>query len=648
MGGQSPHSQSHVAVDKHRIAGFARIFAPGSKTRYRRPATYGSSLEPPRDSLLAPLNVEEISEPPAQFERQIVHSGSAESHIQPSENNLREHPIDGNLSELLSRDYEATYTLLYQESRRRVAQRSYHPNNVTVPARPRRETATIERRRVSNGLGALADFHRNGQLVVIDFLDSTVLTGALASGLREEPGAADSWHAAIETEDLNPPSTSTSITPRPSFDTRNSPHTETNLCVAKESKPVPPEIPHDCNSPIDLSSSFPPAMENAVSPFQTNHTIEATPQVPNTEHIPPSQTNPESNCPSVAEAGELAELVQPYLWYAKCKCKLGNRRKRRMWARVCELLEISDFSLVLDEMYLSVTHLLRLVKQKDGDPFEIVDYLKSLAIRWNFKAMADTFLERYTHSNGFLKFRENVWKKYPKRILIPVERLASGNYTVSSFFSAVHVVATTAMPANRCIPEYIAISILLGKLIARLFEHMSTRNEHTIAFRRFPIPLISTSISILVCIICSPTGWSSFPLSRASLGFSLTGAKKRRAKLIDERKLNLPSLQSIEAQKGITWDPGNCAEPEILAHMNAMYQDLEKEVGEQDVAHLGKGPWKRLSVCLTLKLEEKKDEYTNSMKGKPLCQYCKELADKVSSDLGCEFLDMAFFDEDSS
>jgi hypothetical protein len=114
-----------------------------------------------------------------------------------------------------------------------------------------------------------------------------------------------------------------------------------------------------------------------------------------------------------------------------------------------------------------------------------------------------------------------------------------------------------------------------------------------------------------------------------------------------ERRLNLPSLQSIEAQRGMTWDPGNCAEPEIFAHINAMYQDLEKELEEQDVARVGGGPWKRLSVCLTLKLEEKKDEYTNLMKGKRLCQYCRELAEKVSSDLGCEFLDIAFLDEGS-
>jgi hypothetical protein len=39
--------------------------------------------------------------------------------------------------------------------------------------------------------------------------------------------------------------------------------------------------------------------------------------------------------------------------------------------------------------------------------------------------------------------------------------------------------------------------------------------------------------------------------------------------------------------------------------------------------------------------------HTMPMKGKRLCKYCRELAEKVSREMSCETLDMAFLDEES-
>ena len=110
-----------------------------------------------------------------------------------------------------------------------------------------------------------------------------------------------------------------------------------------------------------------------------------------------------------------------------------------------------------------------------------------------------------------------------------------------------------------------------------------------------------------------------------------------------ERRLNLPSLGLIEAREGMNWDVGNCAEPEVFAHMESMYQDMRKDARTAQVTD----EWKKLSVCLTLNLKEGKDEHTMPMKGKRLCKYCRELAEKVSKEMSCETLDMAFLDEES-
>jgi hypothetical protein len=419
--------------------------------------------------------------------------------------------------------------------------------------------------------------------------------------------------------------------------------------VDRESQSLSAIEDHESISANHVSDVSPLSTDNELSPSQT---LVNTAQAPYASLTPPFEPEQESigTVPfSVSADGfELSHIIEPFLWNAKCKWKLGHRGKRKSWAIIVESLETAKFSVVpTDDRYLSVNHLLMLARQTGetgSDPFDIVDYLKYLAIRWDFETLAETYLDRYSHPPLYLlKSREQVWKTRPPLSPVRMDGLKSGKYTVSSFFNAVHIIATKAMPSNRSLAEYIAISILLGKLIARLFERMSTPSIHdSLASHKFPVPLISTSISILACLLYTPGGTLS-PLSRATVGFSLTGPKKRKAKLMKERRLNLPTLGLVEERQGINWDVGNCAEPEVFAHMESMYQDLRKDARTAQV----NGEWKKLSVCLTLNLKEGKDEHTIPMKGKRLCKYCRELAEKVSREMSCEILDMAFLDEES-
>jgi hypothetical protein len=218
---------------------------------------------------------------------------------------------------------------------------------------------------------------------------------------------------------------------------------------------------------------------------------------------------------------------------------------------------------------------------------------------------------------------------------IRMEELLGGIYTIGSCFGAVHVVASKAMPVNRSLGEYIAIANILGKLVARIFEQLSDA-------RMFPVPLISTSISLLVCMI-SKNGNKTPPISRAAVGFSLTGNESRRRKSIAGRKRNLPLLKLVERKEDIKWAPGNCAEPEVFALLGGMFQNTEEEA---NMRRWRKSDRERLSVCLTSQLVERKDGHTVPMKGKRFCAHCKELAEKLSQELSCRIFDLAFLDEE--
>lgn len=223
-----------------------------------------------------------------------------------------------------------------------------------------------------------------------------------------------------------------------------------------------------------------------------------------------------------------------------------------------------------------------------------------------------------------------MWKP---RVIVNTDALSSRRYTIDSFFNAVHVTATRAMPSNRSLAEYIAIVTLLGKLISRLFN--------TLKVKGFSHNRISTSISLLVCQVDNE---GDPLLSNATVGFSLCGGKKRRKPIICERKENLPVLHSINATSHqLDWEPGNCAEAETLAHLEFMHQSLGEIARRKDNLRPHTGDIENmeiLSMCLTLKMPDKHTEDVTPMKGKTFCKFCLELTQKMSDNLSCTILDI--------
>jgi hypothetical protein len=226
---------------------------------------------------------------------------------------------------------------------------------------------------------------------------------------------------------------------------------------------------------------------------------------------------------------------------------------------------------------------------------------------------------------------------YRPRMIVRAEELPSGQYTVSSFFSAVHLVVSRAMPHDRSLGEYIAIVNLLGKLIARVFENLS-------AVGVINMDHVSTSLALLACHVVDDGDGNDGPkLARASVGFSLRGRRSKKQKSMDERNSNLPMLSTIDASPN-TWKPANCAEPEALAHLEFMQAKLRTAARESDMESEENGVKRTEIICvsLTLKLEEHADSHTSPMKGKPFCNSCSRLAKKLSAYHCCRVLDMAF------
>ena len=228
---------------------------------------------------------------------------------------------------------------------------------------------------------------------------------------------------------------------------------------------------------------------------------------------------------------------------------------------------------------------------------------------------------------------------YRPRMVVRAEELASGQYTVSSFFSAVHLVVSRAMPHDRSLGEYIAIVNLLGKLIARVFEHLS-------AVGVINMDHVSTSLALLACHVVAEDGDGNDnpKLARAAVGFSLRGRRRKKQKSMDERNSNLPILSTIDASPN-TWKPANCAEPEALAHLEFMQGKLRTAARGSTVMESEEFEGKKaeiMCVSLTLKLEEHGDSHTSPMKGKPFCNSCGRLAKRLSAYHSCRVLDMAF------
>ena len=220
---------------------------------------------------------------------------------------------------------------------------------------------------------------------------------------------------------------------------------------------------------------------------------------------------------------------------------------------------------------------------------------------------------------------------------VSAEELPSGQYTVSSFFSAVHLVATRAMPENRSLGEYIAIANLLGKLITRLIENLSAEGV-------IPEKHISTSLALLVCQVNNRDA-EERPLSRAAIGFSACGTKQKKNHVISERKSNLPVLNSITPKnhpEEPDWQPGNCAEAEAFGYLEFMQSSLREASWETQLARYATGKVEVLSINLTLRLGDKSDNHIAPMKGKPFCDYCSQMAKRLYAKGSCHILDMGF------
>jgi hypothetical protein len=119
------------------------------------------------------------------------------------------------------------------------------------------------------------------------------------------------------------------------------------------------------------------------------------------------------------------------------------------------------------------------------------------------------------------------------------------------------------------------------------------------------------------------------------VGFSLSGNQNKKKPCIRERIRNFPALATISRVNGQdpAWTPGNCAEPEMFAHLGVVrriLRDLCETI--RDTKDRGMhGDVEILTMSLTLKLDN--DLESMSVKGKPFCEYCRRLANSYSSQI---------------
>ena len=88
---------------------------------------------------------------------------------------------------------------------------------------------------------------------------------------------------------------------------------------------------------------------------------------------------------------ELDQLIEPYISYAKCHVAFGKEETRSWWEKTVELLKNRSPSQNVDDKYLNVLVLLRLVQQ--GDYLQILFYLKDLAILWDLEEVAEEYFD---------------------------------------------------------------------------------------------------------------------------------------------------------------------------------------------------------------------------------------------------------------
>jgi hypothetical protein len=181
---------------------------------------------------------------------------------------------------------------------------------------------------------------------------------------------------------------------------------------------------------------------------------------------------------------------------------------------------------------------------------------------------------------------------------VEMETLSDRNYTVRSFFGAVHAILYHCIPPNQTLREYVQFFILFTELLNRLLEpYLST------------LPLdVRPKASLLVCL--SPR--AGVLTSRAVIGFS-AGGPTRDAIILD-RKLHLHVLKEVGDHKK-PWPVGNCAEDETFGHLKL----LEKLFpGQECSARLG-----MIAVSLTMDLK--------GLEPVRPCVQCVQLDHKVRS-----------------
>jgi len=234
----------------------ARILEP-SKTRYQPPAKYGSSTAVSQNTVFSDLDANEISSP-AKFERQVVHVRYVEN-PRLVENGSQDPNSVGHISDIVATDYEATYAQVYSRSRRLVAQRSRNlKNEYNVPAASfsRQPVRDLGQDQPANGLGIMADVHRDGELVVLDFLDSTVLTGVPLTQLTEVSTSTSAPCRLSDSQNIEHP-----------------PHTQSmpHPLVDNESQSAIDH--HEYISPNQVSQTSPVSTENELPVLQSSQII---------------------------------------------------------------------------------------------------------------------------------------------------------------------------------------------------------------------------------------------------------------------------------------------------------------------------------------------------------------------------------------
>jgi hypothetical protein len=171
------------------------------------------------------------------------------------------------------------------------------------------------------------------------------------------------------------------------------------------------------------------------------------------------------------------------------------------------------------------------------------------------------------------------------------------------------------MPLDRPLGEYIAITILLGKLIRKFFEDLKTQHPD------FPDAFVSNKLGVLSCF--TQVGDRLF--SEAVIGFGINGYNSHRKSQLTRRKSNLPELLTV-AKHGERWKQGSCVESQTFAHISRLQQSIHDRHPEVvEAGNIRNGSDEIISVSLTLSMVN-----GNRM---PYCKQCEQLAGELTTEI---------------